>query len=425
MKRRFIVLYVVLFSLLSCFICTYILHSGSKQVMSQYTTEINRLIIDTGENWDEISSLDNTFVESREAFDYAVIDNEGRLLCYTKKGMSTTVSAATGHYDIIRDIGVNGETAGKLIVHNPYAEQKQNSDVRNAIMIGSMAALMIIVSVIYFIILRKRVVDPFRKLENFAVRVAGGDLETPLEMDRENIFGAFTESFDIMRDELKASRKREEAAVKSRKELIAELSHDIKTPVSSIKAIVDYLELVTQAEETKETLKSINSKADRIDKLVLNMFHATLEELEQLEVDPQEMSSREIENIIKECDALKRVTESDIKDCMVYADKLRLEQVFGNIFSNSYKYADTEIRVTSFFDDGFFVIEVSDKGGGVPDEELDIIMGKFCRGTNAAGKDGSGIGLYISHYLIGQMGGELTCRNNGEGFTVSLSFRLI
>jgi len=393
--------------------------------MPQYTTEINRLIIDTGEKWDEISSLDNAFVESGEAFDYAVIDNEGRLLCYTKEEMSTTVSAATGHYDIIRDIGVNGETAGKLIVHNPYAEQKHSSDVRNAIMIGSMAALMIMISVVYFIILRKRVVDPFRKLKNFAVRVAGGDLETPLEMDRENIFGAFTESFDIMREELKASRKREEAAVKSRKELIAELSHDIKTPVSSIKAMVDYLELVTQDEETKETLKSINSKADRIDKLVLNMFHATLEELEQLEVNPQEMSSRDIENIIKECDALKRVTEVDIKDCMVYADKLRLEQVFGNIFSNSYKYADTEIRVTSFFDDGFFVIEVSDKGGGVPDEELDIIMEKFCRGTNAAGKEGSGIGLYISHYLIGQMGGELTCRNNGEGFTVSLSFRLI
>ena len=303
MKRRFIVLYVVFFSLLSCFICTYILHYSSKQVMPQYTTEINRLIIDTVEKWDELSTLDKAFVESGEAFDYAIIDSESRLLCYTKEGMSVTVSAATGHYDIIRDIEVNGETAGKLIVHNSYTEQKHLSDVRNARMIGIMSALMILVSVSYFIFLRKRVVRPFGKLKDFAVRVAGGDLETPLEMDRENIFGAFTESFDIMREELKASRKREEAAVKSRKELIAELSHDIKTPVASIKAMVDYLELVTEDDETKETLASINSKADRIDKLVENMFHATLEELEQLQVDPQEMSSREIEKIIKDCDA--------------------------------------------------------------------------------------------------------------------------
>ena len=268
-------------------------------------------------------------------------------------------------------------------------------------------------------------VEPFGKLKGFAARVAAGDLDTPLEMDRENIFGAFTESFDIMREELKASRKREEAAVKSRKELIAELSHDIRTPVSSIKAMADYLELVSQDEDTKQTLASINSKADRIDKLVSNLFHATMEELEQLEVDPQELSSREIEHIITESDPLKKVVSADIKDCVVYADKLRLEQVFGNIISNSYKYADTDITVSSFFEDVFFVAEVSDKGGGVPDDELEVIMGKFCRGTNAAGKDGSGIGLYISQYLIGQMGGELTCRNNGEGFAVSIRLRLI
>ena len=108
-------------------------------------------------------------------------------------------------------------------------------------MIGGMAALMLAVSVCYFIFLKKRVVEPFGKLRGFAESVAAGDLETPLEMDRGNIFGAFTESFDIMREELKSSRLREETAVKSRKEMIAELSHDIKTPVASIKAMTDFM----------------------------------------------------------------------------------------------------------------------------------------------------------------------------------------
>ena len=57
------------------------------------------------------------------------------------------------------------------------------------------------------------------------------------------MLGSFTESFDIMREELKASREREEKAVKSRKELVAQLSHDIKTPVSSIKAMTDVMSL--------------------------------------------------------------------------------------------------------------------------------------------------------------------------------------
>ena len=97
----------------------------------------------------------------------------------------------------------------------------------------------------------------------------------------------------------------------------------------------------------------------------------------------------------------------------------------GNIISNSYKYADTDINIRSFFEGDFFVLEISDKGGGVPDEELEVITEKFCRGSNAAGKDGSGIGLYISKYFMEQMNGGLTCCNTGEGFAVSLRLRLI
>ena len=425
MKRRFIVFYVIAFSVMSLFICSYILNSGAGQVMPQYTTEINRLIISIENQWDDISAENGNQTENSENFDYAVIDNESRLLCFTKEDMAHTISAATGNYDIIRDIEVNGNVVGKLIVHNPYAEQKHLNDIRNARMIGAMAALMLIISVGYFIFLRKRVVEPFGKLKGFASRVAAGDLDTPLEMDRGNIFGAFTESFDIMREELKASRKREEAAVKSRKELIAELSHDIRTPVSSIKAMVDYLTLVSDDEEQRKTLTAVNSKADQIDKLISNMFHAALEELEQLEVVPEELSSRELERIITESDPLKKVTIPDIKDCVIYADSLRLEQTVSNIISNSYKYANTDISITGSFDDGFFVIDISDKGGGVPDEELEIITEKFCRGSNSTGRDGSGIGLYISKYFIEQMGGELICRNNGEGFTVSIRLRLV
>ena len=405
--------------------CYYIINSGKKKTMPQYTTEVNRLLINIEDNWEDVSAENAVLTDSSEKFDYAVIDNDSRLLRYTKEGISHTVSAATGNFDVIRDIVCDEKVVGKLIVHNSYAEQKRIDDIRNAKMIGCMAGIMLLVSVGYFIFLRRRVVAPFGRLKDFAVRVAAGDLDTPLEMDRGNIFGAFTESFDIMREELKASRKREEAAVKSRKELIAELSHDIRNPVSSIKAMVDYLELVSDNAEQKETLAAINGKTDQIDKLVSNMFHAALEELEQLEVSPEELSSRELQRIIAESDPLKKAKSADIKDCVIYADKLRLEQTVGNIISNSYKYADTDITIRSFFEENFFVLEIADKGGGVPDEELELITEKFCRGSNAAGKDGSGIGLYISKYFIEQMNGELMCYNNGEGFTVSLRLRLV
>lgn len=424
MKRRYVIIYIVFFSLMSAIMCMAVKRDDSA-AMPQYTTEINRLLISIGEDWEDISSREGVYGSSGEKFDYAVTDNDGRLLFCTKKGMSESVSAATGSYDIIRDIESGGQVVGKLIVHNDYPELRRRSARRNAVMTGGMAAAMLAVSVGYFIFLRRRVIVPFAKLKGFAARMAAGDLETPLEMDRGNIFGAFTESFDIMREELKASRKREEAAVNSRKELIAELSHDIRTPVSSIKAMTDYLELVSEDSEQKETLSAINGKADQIDRLVSNLFHAALEELEQLEVSPEELASTRLERIIADSDPLRKVKSSDIKECVIYADRLRLEQVVGNIISNSYKYADTDITVTSFIEDGFFVAEISDRGGGVPDDELELITEKFRRGSNAAGKDGSGIGLYISGYLMDKMGGELLCRNNGEGFTVSLRLRLV
>ena len=262
--------------------------------------------------------------------------------------------------------------------------------------------------------------------------VAGGNLDTPLEMDRAHVFGAFTESFDIMREELKASREREEAAVQSRKELVAELSHDIKTPVASIKAMADVMSLTAKDDVERETIAAINGKADQIDRLISNLFHATLEELEQLEVNVEELASTEILHMIQEADYMKKVTDSDIKEVVILGDKLRLNQVISNIISNSYKYAGTEISIKSYIEKGleaernsrvgagFLVIDISDKGGGVPEEELEMITEKFKRGSNSEGKDGSGLGLYISKYMMEKMGGGLVCHNNGEGFTVSL-----
>ena len=306
------------------------------------------------------------------------------------------------------------------------AELEKQTNMKIALFVMSLILLTVVVSVLYYVYLKRRVLDPFKKLKGFAVRVAGGNLDTPLEMDKGNVFGPFTESFDIMREELKASREREEKAVKSRKELVAQLSHDIKTPVSSIKAMTDVMSL-TASEEDKVTINAINAKADQIDSLISNLFHATLEELEQLEVKPEDINSTDIVQMIKDADYQNKIEKLDIKDAVVFADRLRLNQVLNNIIFNSYKYADTGINVTSRFENAgskYLFIEIADKGPGVPEEELEMITQKFKRGSNAGNKDGSGLGLYISDYLMNKMEGSLTVRNTGEGFAVEIGIKI-
>ena len=422
MKIRNLIIYMIIFAVLGILMCVYIAR-GSKQDAPAYPTEINRLVISLGKNWDDVKSKKEQKIISEEPFEYAVIDPEGNLLCYTKEGIATSVSTATTQFDVIRDIEQDGRIVGRLLVHNPYLEQQQKRDIRQALMIGTLFLAMLLITVGYYIYLRNRVVKPFDRLKGFAARVAGGDLDTPLEMDRAHVFGAFTESFDIMREELKISREREAEAVRSRKELVAELSHDIKTPVASIKAMADVMSLTAKDDMERETIAAINGKADQIDHLISNLFHATLEELEQLEVKPEEISSTEILQMIRDADYRKMVLQPELKDAVVLADRLRINQVISNIIANSYKYANTQIRLNSAYEGSrpqYLMIEISDRGGGVPEEELELVTGKFKRGSNAKGKDGSGLGLYISKYFMEKMEGSLECFNRDGGFAVRL-----
>lgn len=426
MKLRFLLIYIAFVLAVGIAGCYVIAGGKLSEEIPVHTIEINRLLVGLEQDWDSVSSYKDKPIESDSSFDYSVIDTNGNVILYTRDDMAKSISSATSDYDVIRNIEVDGKVSGYLIVHNPKAELEKQTNMKIALFVMSLILLTVVVSVLYYVYLKRRVLDPFKKLKGFAVKVAGGNLDTPLEMDKGNVFGSFTESFDIMREELKASREREEKAVKSRKELVAQLSHDIKTPVSSIKAMTDVMSL-TASEEDKVTINAINAKADQIDSLISNLFHATLEELEQLEVKPEDINSTDIVQMIKDADYLNKIEKLDIKDAVVFADRLRLNQVLNNIIFNSYKYADTMINVTSRFENAgskYLFIEIADKGPGVPEEELEMITQKFKRGSNAGNKDGSGLGLYISDYLMNKMEGSLTVRNTGDGFAVEIGIKI-
>lgn len=426
MKLRFLLIYIAFVLAVGIAGCYVIAGGKLSEEIPVHTIEINRLLVGLEQDWDSVSSYKDKPIESDSSFDYSVIDTNGNVILYTRDDIAKSISSATSDYDVIRNIEVDGKVSGYLIVHNPKAELEKQTNMKIALFVMSLILLTVVISVLYYIYLKRRVLDPFKKLKGFAVRVAGGNLDTPLEMDKGNVFGPFTESFDIMREELKASREREEKAVKSRKELVAQLSHDIKTPVSSIKAMTDVMSL-TASEEDKVTINAINAKADQIDSLISNLFHATLEELEQLEVKPEDINSTDIVQMIKDADYLNKIEKLDIKDAVVFADRLRLNQVLNNIIFNSYKYADTMINVTSRFENAgskYLFIEIADKGPGVPEEELEMITQKFKRGSNAGNKDGSGLGLYISDYLMNKMEGSLTVRNTGDGFAVEIGIKI-
>ncbi len=322
-------------------------------------------------------------------------------------------------------------------------------------------AVLLVLGYTLILIVYRFEIKPVSEMENFASEIAKGNLDVPLPIHKNNMFGNFTESFDIMREELKASKERELEAEKAKREMVAELSHDLKTPVATIRATCEVLDLIyrkdieklenelkakadnfndTDKEEAEQRLSGLKSnlekigyiynKSDMINELVGSVFRATLDDMQEIKIEPKENESVTIESYFE---GLKEygniIMDNHIPECLVYMDKLRMEQVIDNIVGNSYKYAGTDIHVS--FDEtemvlpgngnkaSFIKITIRDVGPGVSEDDLPLLTEKFHRGSNAADKQGYGLGLYLANHYMEKQGGGMEYYND-NGFVVEL-----
>ena len=322
-------------------------------------------------------------------------------------------------------------------------------------------AVLLVLGYTLILIVYRFEIKPVSEMENFASEIAKGNLDVPLPIHKNNMFGNFTESFDIMREELKASKERELEAEKAKREMVAELSHDLKTPVATIRATCEVLDLIyrkdieklenelkakadnfndTDKEEAEQRLLGLKSnlekigyiynKSDMINELVGSVFRATLDDMQEIKIEPKENESVTIESYFE---GLKEygniIMDNHIPECLVYMDKLRMEQVIDNIVGNSYKYAGTDIHVS--FDEtemvlpgngnkaSFIKITIRDAGPGVSEDDLPLLTEKFHRGSNAADKQGYGLGLYLANHYMEKQGGGMEYYND-NGFVVEL-----
>lgn len=365
----------------------------------------------------------------------AETEHNCRILLLTDADYQSRLNACIADDDMILDLylkdgsgsgrGEDGEVyAGKVCWQT---EQNRYKALRSRLEREILVFGVILLGMIYVLLLMLYLgyIKPFRTLQEFTAQVAKGNLELALPIRKNNFFGAFTESFDLMRQELKRARESEYQANISKKELIAELSHDIKTPVATIKATCEVLQVTERKEDTLNKVGVIAGKAEMIDNLVGNMFHATMEELQMLKVEPTEESSLIIPEMFRDFKYYGQITlENNIPECLLYLDKLRLQQVLDNIINNSYKYAGTQVEVRFSENAEGIMIRIRDFGLGIAEDELALIKGKFYRGSNTEGKSGSGLGLYLADNFMKQMNGAIECYNE-NGFVAELFLRKV
>lgn len=370
--------------------------------------ELNK-ILDTNSN-NNVQQIENKY--------------ECQIIMINDEKYQSVVYDAIRNGRILMDYYNSDEIVGKIIfkgesdIYNSMTEKLQKR-------IGIIFLVLLFIGYIYLYIIYIKIVKPFNNLKSFAGNVTKGDLDLPLKIRKDNYFGAFTESFDIMREELKKAREGEYRANQNKKELVASLSHDIKTPISTIKALCEILLIKNKDEEVLEKIQIIDKKASTVDELVNNLFNATLDELEILKIEKNEELSTIIPPMFDEINYYNKIKfKNTIPHCLIYADKLRLNEVIDNTINNSYKYANTDIEISFYAKEEGIEIIIKDNGTGVNDDELSLITQKYYRGNNANDKSGSGLGLFLAKLFMKGMDGDINFYND-SGLVVVLFLRKV
>lgn len=308
-------------------------------------------------------------------------------------------------------------------------EGEKEEEQKMVLQIMGVCALFIVSAFCYIYIVMLR---PFEELENYAAEIAKGNLEVELPYHRINLFGAFTWAFDHMRREIIKARACEKEAIENNKTVIATLSHDIKTPIASIRAYAEGLEanMDTSPERRNRYLSVIIKKCDEVTKLTNDLFLHSLSDLEKLQITSEVVELKAflkevLEGMGQQEENVSKYSEiqliGEIPQISVQADRKRLEQVLENIITNARKYASgTQIRLWVEQEQNQCEIHIKDGGNGILPQDMPFVFEKFYRGKNTENQTGAGLGLYIVAYIMKQMDGKVELKNESDGLEVIL-----
>lgn len=280
--------------------------------------------------------------------------------------------------------------------------------------------------------LRSRMLAPFRRLSEVPFELAKGNLSRPLRENKSRFFGRFVWGMDVLREKLELQKADELKLRKDRKTLILSLSHDINTPLSAIRLYARALakNIYDRPEKNREIAENIEAKAAEIEGYVAEMIRASGEEFVTPDVRDGEFYLAAVIDQIKRyyADKLQLLrttfTVGEFTDCLLKGDADRTIEVLQNLLENAIKYGDgREIRIVVTEEEDCRLVAVTNSGNTLPENELPHIFESFWRGSNAARREGSGLGLFICRTLMHRMGGEVFAKITGDEMTVTAVFR--
>lgn len=346
---------------------------------------------------------------------------------------------ATSHTIIVDDYAIyskkiNNYTA--VLSCSKYIDINSNYLAYKNIIIEFIALLFSIVIIIIFITnyfltkyLLKNIVEPLNILNNGVHQIQLGNLNYYIKYDNQDEFMSVCDDFNLMAQKLRESVEIQRRDELSRKELIAGISHDLKTPLTSIKAYVEGLidGIANTPQIQKNYLVTIKTKAEDINKIVDKLFLFSKLDIGEFPFYLEKVDiGMELDSFTKSYyeeyknKGLINKLNNNVETVNVNIDPLQLRNVFINILENSVKYKNKScglMEVNCIEKNESICITLTDDGPGVPSDTLDKIFDIFYRNDQSRNSPskGSGLGLAISAKIIERLGGHIWAENAKEG----------
>lgn len=284
----------------------------------------------------------------------------------------------------------------------------------------------------------KKITKPLTKLKNAAISIKNEEFDIALDYNgNDEINDVFT-AFNDMRIRLKHIVQKQLQYEQNRTELISNISHDLRTPITSIKGYVEGLMdgVANTPEKVNRYHQTLYKKITLLDKLIENLFLFSKLDLKTIPFNFQKIDiALFLSDILEELrydNPEMEISYNSIKNPLfVSADPIQLQRVLHNLIGNAQKYCDKKVcnvKVTVQKEKEMARVSVEDNGSGISQENITEIFKRFYRSDPARSSttEGSGLGLAISKRIITEHNGDIFANNNlKEGLTVTFLLPVI
>ncbi len=324
----------------------------------------------------------------------------------------------------------------------PFGRHRPQSEALMLSLLLSGSAAIVVIVLLNLLFTRyqtKKLLQPVEALVQAARRVETGDLTRPVDCQNRDEFSAVCTAFNQMQEHLLAEQERVAAYEQARTELVAGISHDLRTPLTSVKGYIKGLRdgVAQTPERRRQYLDIAYRKACDMDILLQRLFYFSRLETGNLPLFPEPTDLGAFaERFQAEAGAELTQTGGQIALTVspgshpVLVDGEQLYRVLNNLKDNALRYARAQplaLTLTVERDGDQEQVRFADNGQGVTEESLPHLFEQFWREDQARGArngEGSGLGLYIAKYIVEAHGGTIRAENSGGlVFTIRLPRR--